>query len=75
MPAKIVGKEIELHPTLRRDLVGDLLAALVTRSACLGFESLDAEPLLGEHLLELFGHLAVGTAQVTAVELLFALEP
>ena len=75
LTGEVVGKEIELHPTLGGHLVGDLLAALVLRIACLGLEALDAEPLFAQHVLELFGDLGVRTAQVALFEQLLALHP
>ncbi len=75
MPARSFGSRSSCIRRSVGHLVGDLLAALVTRRAGVGFEPLDAEPLLGQHLLELLGDLAVGAAEVTAVELLLALEP
>ena len=75
MPARSLGQQVELHPPLGGHLVGDLLTALVPGLAGVGLELFDADALLGQHLLELLGHLAVGAAQVAAVELVLPLEP
>ena len=72
---QVAREQVELHPPFRGHLVGDLLTTLVPGVAGVGLELFDADALLGQDLLELLGHLAVGAAQITAVELLLPLEP
>ncbi len=74
LAGQVVREQIELHPPFRGHLVGDLPAALVAGGAGVGLELLDADALLGQDLLELFGDLAVGAPEVTPVELLLALQ-
>ena len=72
---QVAREQVELHASLGGHLVGHLLAALVARGLGIGLELLDPGTLLGQHLLQLLGHLAVGPTEVTPVELLLALEP
>ena len=71
---QVAREQIQLHPPFGGHFVGDLLTTLVPRVAGIGLELFDADALLGQHLLELLGHLAVGAAQIPAVELFLALE-
>ena len=70
LPGEVVGEQVELHAPFGGHLVGHLLSALVIRGQGVGLELLDAGALLGQHLLELLGHLAVRTAEVAPVQLL-----
>ena len=74
MPARSLGRRSSCIRALGGHLVGHLLATLVPRGVGVGLELLDAGPLLGQYLLELLGHLAIGAPEVTTVELLLALE-
>ena len=71
---QIAREQVELHPPLGGHLVGDLPTALVPGLARIGLELFDADALLGQHLLQLLGDLAVGAAEVAAVELLLPLQ-
>jgi len=72
---EIVRQEVELHTPLVGNLPGDLLAPLVTRLLCIGFQRVDAFALGGDHLRQLFGDLVERAAEVATVADLLALEP
>ena len=71
MPARSCGEQLELDlAALGREVLDDLLAALVARLARLLDAPVDAGALLLDDLVELLGDLVVDAAEVAVLELL-----